>query len=119
MFPSDSLLGRLYRENQRNSATVLAVRKVQSLYMTAMPEKKKGTALAAGITVTLGKELEPIRSIYRYYVGLRILGNGYAITGQHKVNSRIWPSAPSTPTWTMQMFVCAEPTRLASQAMLS
>ena len=91
MFPSDSLLGRLYRENQRNSATLLAVRKVQSLYMTAMPEKKKETALAACITVTLGKEVEPIRSVYKYYVGLRILGNGYAITGQHKVDSKISP----------------------------
>ena len=67
-----------------NSVTVLAVRKVQSLYMTAMPEKKKETSLAAGITVTLGKEVEPIRSIYKCYVSLRILGNGYAITGQRK-----------------------------------
>ena len=38
--PSDSLLGRIYRECQRGTASLIPARKVTSLYRASLPQQK-------------------------------------------------------------------------------
>ena len=87
--PSDILIGRLFRENQRVQATVLSIRKVQSLAQAALPQAREEHNLGGTFRVSVTPEPAPIESVYKYYMGLRILANGYAIAGQHRVPSRV------------------------------
>ena len=97
--PCDALLGRLYREAQRGQATVIPIRKVQSLAVAALPASFQRRDLGSGIHLLLGEEPDPIMSIYGYYIGLRLLGNAYAITGQHEVPSKVQPGNVKYSPW--------------------
>jgi hypothetical protein len=88
LHPSDTLLGRLHRENQRTSATVIAIKRVKSLQAASLPQSQKEVSVGQ-LRILTGEIAEAsIDSVFAYYMGLRILGNGYAIVGQHVVHSK-------------------------------
>jgi hypothetical protein len=45
--------------------------------------------LGHNIRLLIGEDPDPIMSVYSYYLGLRVLANAYALTGQHVVNSKL------------------------------
>ena len=55
----------------------------------SLPAQREFHAISDTIQVTLSIEPEPVPSAYKYSVGQRILANAYALTGQHKVTSRL------------------------------
>jgi hypothetical protein len=71
---------------------VIAIRKVQSLYKASQVAAKEEVSLGNHIKVQLQSEPPPLKHTIQYYFGLRILGNAYAIVGQHKVESAVTPS---------------------------
>ena len=95
--PSAILVGRLFRENQRVQATVLSIRKVQSLAQAALPQARDEHNLGSTFRVSVTPEPAPIESVYKYYMGLRILTNGYAIAGLHRVPSRVHHNTYMSP----------------------
>jgi hypothetical protein len=88
--PADSLVGRIYRELRRRSATVIDIRKVKALIHTVRAETKQKVSLGKHVSVTFdndeGEVLE-LGSIVDYYWGLRILANAYAFAGIEVVTS--------------------------------
>ena len=90
--PSDALLGKLYREVQRGSPTVISVSKVKSLHWASGPSQDRTITLAGQVKLQLDKdEPVPVKFLVDYYKGLRILAYGYAIVGSHKVKSMTAP----------------------------
>ncbi|CAE7488397.1 unnamed protein product [Symbiodinium sp. CCMP2592] len=90
--PCDPLLGRLYREFQRLTPTVISVFKIKSLYWAAKPHQDRTIVLGDQVKLQLDRdEAVPVRSVMEYYRGLRILANGYAIVGQHRAPSKQMP----------------------------
>ena len=86
--PSDNLLGRIYRECQRGQATVIPIKRVQNLAVAALPTTRQQRDLGNNVRLIVDAESDPVMNVYLYYMGLRVLGNAYAITGQHDVPSR-------------------------------
>ena len=78
--PSDELLDKLHREVQGCQASVIPIKKVHSLESAVSAYKYVG----AYNTPEMDK-------VYMYFMGLRILGNGYASIGQHQVPSKAHP----------------------------
>ena len=90
--PADNLLGRLYREFQRLTPTVISVSRVKSLYWASKPRNDKTIVLSDQVKLQLDKDDQvPVRSVLEYYKALRILAHGYAIVGQHKAPSKESP----------------------------
>jgi len=90
LMPSDSLLGRVYREFERGTMTMMPVKKAISLYLASLPCEQQLIEVGQGVQLNIGKaDLPPIRKIARYYFGLRILANAKAITGCHRVESKL------------------------------
>ena len=89
--PADGLLGRVYREIVRCQATVIPIKKVQSLAATAIPAGMQRRDLGNNIFLTIGEEpgANTMMTIYVYYVGMRILGNTYSVAGMHEVPSKL------------------------------
>ena len=95
--PADTLLGRLYRECQRLTPTVIAVSKIKSLFAASKPKNDKTIQLGEQVRLKLDQEEHiPIRSVMEYYRSLRILAYGYAIVGQHKMPSKEDPGKDVT-----------------------
>ena len=87
--PSDRLLGRIYREIQRCQATVIPIKKVHSLAVAAIPPQQQERDLGSQIKLTIGADVAPVESVYVYFMGLRVLGNAYALSGQRDVPSKL------------------------------
>ena len=93
LMPSDTLLGRLYREIQRVAATVIPLKKVRSLFQQTMPSRSERIPVSSQVHLEVNREAEnEINSILEYYVCLRILAYAYSLVGQHKVPSSRDPS---------------------------
>ena len=82
LMPPDSLRGRVFREFAGGAMTLLPVKEVICLYWASLPQEQ----LSEG-----GQVLPPVKHVARYDFGLRILGNAKAITGCHKVDSKLEP----------------------------
>ena len=89
--PSDTLLGRVYREFQRGAPTLIPAKRMQSLFRGTLPSSKEEVNLGASIKVQLASEPEPVKSVIAYYQALRVLANAYAIAGVHLVESVVSP----------------------------
>jgi hypothetical protein len=87
--PSDLLIAKLYREAQRGTATVIQIKRVQCLAEASAPSNMQRRDLGHNIRLLIGEDPDPIMSVYRYYLGLRVLANAYALTGQHMANSKV------------------------------
>ena len=91
--PSDALLGRLYREVQRCQASVIPIKKVQSLASAAVPTSTQERDLGGQVRLSIGANAPEVDSVYVYFMGLRVLGHAYALIGQHDVPSKAQPGA--------------------------
>ncbi|CAE8721778.1 unnamed protein product, partial [Polarella glacialis] len=75
--PADSLLGRIYREVQRNTPTVISIKKVKSLLIASRPSSEREVNLGGNVKLQLSDG----------YWGLRILGYAYSVVGLYKASS--------------------------------
>ena len=89
--PSDSLLGRIYREFQRGAASLIPAHKVTSLYRASLPQQKTEVSLHLSLKLQVDSEPSPVKDLVDYYFRLRILANAYSLAGSHKVDSVLTP----------------------------
>ena len=89
LYPADTLLGRLYRESQRTTQTVISISKCKSLFTASMPKVGQDVLLGQNIRMQLNNvdDQHTIANVYEYFCGLRILGHAQAIIGQGLVDS--------------------------------
>jgi hypothetical protein len=90
LHPADSLLGRIYREFQRNTPTVISIKKVKSLLIASRPSSEREVNLGGNVKLRLSDGVADglsIASCVGYYGGLRILGYAHSIVGQYKTSS--------------------------------
>jgi hypothetical protein len=90
LHPADALLGRIYREFQRNTPTVISIKKVKSLLVASRPASEREVNLGGNVKLHLGDGVVDslaIKSCVDYYWGLRVLGYANSIVGQHKATS--------------------------------
>ena len=79
-FPSDRVLGRLWREITRGQPTVLSVTRIRSLFHGNRPSNEQRYNMGEAVmTIPDHTQEMIIRSIYEYYVQLRTMVHGYAI----------------------------------------
>lgn len=89
MLPSDSLLGRVYRELQRATPTVISIAKVKSVYVSNVPRADRSIPIGDNIRLQLDRPQDtPPKSVVEYYTGLRVLCNAYSIAGCYQVDSK-------------------------------
>ena len=88
--PSDTLLGRVYREFQRGAPTLIPAKQMQSLFRGTLPSSKEEVNLGSAIKVQSAAE-----PVIAYYQALRVLANAYAIAGGHMVESVSAPEKSS------------------------
>ncbi|CAE8593271.1 unnamed protein product, partial [Polarella glacialis] len=96
LHPADSLLGRIYREFQRNTPTVISIKKVKSLPIASRPSSEREVNLGGNVKLHLSDGVADglsIASCVDYYWGLRILGYAHSIVGQYKASSMQTPGA--------------------------
>ncbi|CAE8586815.1 unnamed protein product, partial [Polarella glacialis] len=96
LHPADSLLGRIYREFQRNTPTVISIKKVKSLLIASRPSSEREVNLGGNVKLHLSDGVVDGLSIANcvdYYWGLRILGYARSIVGQYKTSSMQTPGA--------------------------
>ena len=89
--PSDSLLGRIYREFQRGAASLIPARKVTSLYRASLPQQQPEVSLHLSLKLQVDSEPSPVKDLVDYYFRLRILANAYSLAGSHNVDSVLTP----------------------------
>jgi hypothetical protein len=95
MRPADALIARIYREINRNTASLIDISKVRSLIHAAAPEVNRQVALDGQISLNFTEGAGSKRSIgstTAYYFGLRILGYAYAYAGNELVLSKANPT---------------------------
>lgn len=99
--PSDSLLGRIYREFRRHTATVLEAKKMRSVLVDKNPLTKKAAQLPAGLRVEFEQvEDVTVASTIEYYFCLRTLAYAWALAGIYMVDSK---DTPGTKTIMMAL----------------
>ncbi|CAE7614995.1 ddx1 [Symbiodinium sp. KB8] len=92
MAPSDTLLGRVWREMQRGTVTVIGIDKVRSLFAANRPQKDRFLDLgSAKLQLRPDEEARAAQSVAEYYQRLRVLCNAYTIAGTFKVDSKQTP----------------------------
>ena len=85
--PSDSLVGRVYREIKRNTATVISMQKVKSLHMAQQPFESQSIPVGDA-TLETNKPVEtPITGALDYYFRMRTLSYAYIKAGNFMVKS--------------------------------
>ena len=92
--PSDSLLGRLYREHIRGTPTLIPVAKIRSLaFCNRAHSQERRINLSGQVSIQVDREFGdmPISSIFAYYQGLRILANGLSVVDSNLVDSKAKP----------------------------
>ena len=92
--PSDSLLGRLYREHIRGAPTLIPVAKIRSLaFCNRAHSQERRVNLSGQVSIQVDREFGdmPIKSIFAYYQGLRTLANSLSIVGSNLVGSKAKP----------------------------
>ncbi|CAE8723016.1 unnamed protein product [Polarella glacialis] len=90
LHPADSLLGRIYREFQRNTPTVISIKKVKSLLIASRPSSERKVNSGGNVKLHLSDGVADglsITSCVGYYWRLRILGYAHSIVGQYKASS--------------------------------
>ena len=91
--PADALLGRLFREIQRLTPTVIAVSKVKCLFVATKPQTDRSIQLGGNVRLHLeAEERSDVRSVFQYYTNLKVLMFGYSIVGLRQVESKLRPS---------------------------
>ena len=94
MSPSDSLLGRVWREIQRGTLTVIAIDKVKSLFAVNKPKNDRFIDLgAAKLQLRHDDDSRVAQSVAEYYQRLRVLMNAYSVAGAFSVESKITAGA--------------------------
>ena len=93
--PSDSLLGRVYRELQRGTASLIPG-KITSLFHASLPQPKTEVALHLSLKLQVATEPGPVKDLADYYFRLRILANAYCLASSHKVDSVLHPGTQVT-----------------------
>ena len=89
MAPGDSLLGRVWREIQRGTLTVIAIDKVKSLFAVNRPKNDKYIDLgSAKLQLKQDEESRAAQSVAEYYQRLRVLMNAYSVAGTFLVESK-------------------------------
>ena len=96
MMPSDTLLGRVYREFCRGAPTVIPAKKIMSLYKASAGASRESVSLGSNIMVQVSSEPPAIKTVVGYYWSLRVLAHAYALAGTHKVPSIASPSKQVT-----------------------
>ena len=92
MAPSDTLLGRVWREMQRGTVTVIGIDKVRSLFAANRPQKDRFLDLGtAKLQLRQDEDNRAAQSVAEYYQRLRVLSNAYSIAGTFKVDSKQTP----------------------------
>ena len=88
LHPSDSLMGKIYREYKRNQPTIIKVKKALSLFMMHKPDDGDELEVGGGLYYRVQQTGEvKIRNVPDYYEGLRILAYGQAKAGNFVVTS--------------------------------
>ena len=102
--PCDSLIGRIYREFEGGSMTLLPISKVRTILMDKTPKEKRKVNLgsaAGGTSITLNVDddggVVAMSSIYEYYMGLTILMNTWSLVGTTRVTSSLQTTANPPP----------------------
>ncbi|CAE8647621.1 unnamed protein product [Polarella glacialis] len=88
--PADSLLGRIYREFQRNTPAVISIKKVKSLLIASRLSSEREVNLGGDVKLHLSDGVADglaITTCVDHYWGLRILGYARSIVGQYKASS--------------------------------
>ena len=89
MAPSDALLGRVWRELQRGTLTVIAVDKVKSLFASNRPKNDRYIDLgSAKLQIRPEDDSRAAQSVAEYYQRLRVLINAYTVAGTFQIESR-------------------------------
>ena len=90
MAPSDTLLGRVWRELQRGTLTVIAVDKVKSLFAANRPKNDHFIHLgAAKLQIRPEDDSRAAQSVAEYYQRLRVLVNAYTVAGTFQTESKL------------------------------
>ena len=62
--PSDTLLGRIHREFERGTMTIMPIRKAVSLYYASLPREQQQLEIGGGVSLQLGKaDLPPLKKV--------------------------------------------------------
>jgi hypothetical protein len=86
--PADGLLGRVWREFRRKSATVIEVRKMRSVLQDKIPPARDSVPLPQGARIEFEFQAElSVTSLIQYYFCLRTLAYAWAMAGNYDVES--------------------------------
>ena len=94
MRPADALIARIYREINRNTASLIDITKVRSLIHATTPEVNRQVALDGQTSLNFTEGAGAKRRIWsttEYYFGLRILAYAYSYAGNELVLSKANP----------------------------
>ena len=87
--PSDTLVGRCWREFKRVTPSLISIRKVRSLFAAQLPKKERTVSLGQSTKLQLDVETDrALTSVVEYYFGLRILINAFVWAGNFLADSK-------------------------------
>ena len=103
MTPSDSLVGRVYREFINSVGTLISIQRVRTILMDKAPKHKHQVPVGmspdgVAISVSVAQEVANVTlsTVVEYYIGLQVLMHAWTFCGTHLVESKLKPGTHVT-----------------------